>query len=299
MQLIPSLTLTAALALAQDDVVIFNRTTPMPAQFRSSTLTVTSDRMENAVKGVPYSADSITETVQALADGNRITRVNKSSFARDSEGRTRRESSIEGLGPLGKTASPVQNIFIDDPVTKTSYTLDPRSKTAFKSNSEAGMVALKEAMSKGLGTVQMRRTPGPAESAGDAAQMKRAAELAHMAATRAAAKQTPNQEDLGTRNIEGVTARGTRLTMTIPAGEVGNERAIQVVTESWYSGEIKATVLVKHSDPRVGETTTSLGNLRLGEPSKTLFEPPADYRVEEYAKTRMVMPAEIRVREDR
>jgi len=146
MQLIPSLTLTAALALAQDDVVIFNRTAPMPAQCRSSTFTVTSDRMENAVKGAPYLADSITETVQALADGNRITRVNKSSFARDSEGRTRRESSIEGLGPLGKTASPVLSIFIDDPVTKTSYTLDPRSKTAFKSNSEARMVALKETM---------------------------------------------------------------------------------------------------------------------------------------------------------
>ena len=57
-------------------------------------------------------------------------------------------------------------------------------------------------------------------------------------------------ESLGTQMVEGVQANGTRTTMTIPAGEIGNEQAIQIVTENWYSQELKTMVLSKRTDPR-------------------------------------------------
>ena len=42
------------------------------------------------------------------------------------------------------------------------------------------------------------------------------------------------KEDLGKKNIEGLECTGSQQTITIPAGEVGNERPISIVTETWY-----------------------------------------------------------------
>src|ERR1700676_4806611 len=56
---------------------------------------VMSDRIINGptVKGAPYSAQSMSETVQVLADGNRITNTNTTILHRDSQGRERREDA--------------------------------------------------------------------------------------------------------------------------------------------------------------------------------------------------------------
>ena len=65
------------------------------------------------------------------------------------------------------------------------------------------------------------------------------------------------KESLGKQLIEGVEAEGTRSTVTIAAGEIGNERAIEIVSERWYSPELQTVVMTRHSDPRFGETTTA------------------------------------------
>src|SRR5579872_5143488 len=52
------------------------------------------------VKNAPFSADSITESTQTLADGNHIRQSTTSRIFRDSEGRTRTEQSLAGLGAL-------------------------------------------------------------------------------------------------------------------------------------------------------------------------------------------------------
>src|ERR1044072_9232492 len=85
------------------------------------------------VKGAPYSAESVTETVQTLADGNRIVNKITSQVYRDSEGRTRREQTLKGLGPIGNGEEPLQMIFINDPVTGVTYSLDTHTKIAHKS----------------------------------------------------------------------------------------------------------------------------------------------------------------------
>ena len=86
-------------------------------------------------------------------------------------------------------------------------------------------------------------------------------------------------EQLGKRNIEGVVAEGTRSTVVIPAGQIGNERPIEIVNERWYSPELQTVVMSRHADPRNGETVYKLNGLRRGEPAKSLFEVPPDYTV--------------------
>src|SRR5437899_11055346 len=46
---------------------------------------------ETTVKGAPYSADTIIESSQTLADGNHINHSTTGKVYRDGEGRTRRE----------------------------------------------------------------------------------------------------------------------------------------------------------------------------------------------------------------
>ena len=89
------------------------------------------------------------------------------------------------------------------------------------------------------------------------------------------------KENLGKQSIEGVEAEGTRTTITIPAGEIGNDRAIQIVSERWYSPELQLVVMTRHSDPRFGETTYKLTNINRMEPAKSLFEVPSGYTVKE------------------
>ena len=87
------------------------------------------------------------------------------------------------------------------------------------------------------------------------------------------------KEDLGTRNVEGVDCTGTRQTITIPAGAIGNEKPISIVTETWYAPSIAAVVESTSDDPRYGKTTYQLTNVQLTEPARSLFEPPADFKV--------------------
>ncbi|MBC8164643.1 MAG: hypothetical protein H7Y20_02090, partial [Bryobacteraceae bacterium] len=54
-----------------------------------------------AVKGAPYTADATTETVQTLADGNRIVHTDTTTIARDTEGRTRRDIKMPAFAAPG------------------------------------------------------------------------------------------------------------------------------------------------------------------------------------------------------
>jgi hypothetical protein len=89
------------------------------------------------------------------------------------------------------------------------------------------------------------------------------------------------KEQLGKQLIEGVEAEGTRSTITIPAGDIGNERPIEIVTERWYSPELQLVVMSRHSDPRNGETTYKLTNISRADPAKSLFEVPAGFTVKD------------------
>ena len=99
------------------------------------------------------------------------------------------------------------------------------------------------------------------------------------------------REELGQQTIEGVTATGTRTTTEIPAGAIGNEQPIRIVSEQWFSPELQVLVLTKHTDPRSGETTYRLTGIVRAEPARSLFDVPADYTLQESAIRRQQQEA--------
>ncbi len=215
------------------------------------------------VKGAPYKAEAVTGITQSLADGNRIVRKTTSAVSRDSEGRTRRESNLAALGPLAPHDAP-RLVFIQDPVAGTAYVLEPDSHTARK-------LALPGRGDKGP------RAEGAGPDGGSGFKGRFFGRPHEMGE----GKWEKQTENLGSQTLEGLEATGTRTTVTIPAGAIGNEKAITIVSERWFSPELQAVLLSTHRDPRFGETTYRLTGITRGEPDKSLFEVPSDYTVRE------------------
>lgn len=221
------------------------------------------------VTGAPYSAEQITEHVQTLADGTHITRTpDKAMFYRDSLGRTRTERTFPM--PPGVPENAILRptlIEINDPVSGAHYTLDERRHTATKFTFQPLPSGITGAIRP---TKLLALAPGQAFAQVQAAvphETQSQPQITH--------------ESLGTQNIEGIIAEGTRTTMVYPVGAVGNDRPITIVHETWTSPELKVTVLSKDSDPRNGDSTMRLTNISRAEPDATLFLVPPDYQISE------------------
>jgi hypothetical protein len=92
-------------------------------------------------------------------------------------------------------------------------------------------------------------------------------------------KAAPKTESLGQQAIEGINAEGTRETSTIETGEIGNDRPIHIISERWYSPDLKTDVKMTRSDPRTGQETFTLTNIIGAEPAPDLFQVPANYQM--------------------
>jgi hypothetical protein len=236
------------------------------------------------VAGAPYSGEEVSESVQTLADGTRITQTYRSTKVyRDSFGRTRRERSLFGGGTNYAqqfTNAPVI-VEIDDPVAGVRYILDPQNKVAHRQQLQAAPVR----------AIQPPTAPVPAPGGGGGGRVASAGSVASiqtapvMRATppgvlmTGAARPQVKSEKLGTQLIDGVSAEGISLTHTIPAGAQGNDRPITTIGESWFSTELKVLILFKRSDPRHGDYTHRLTNISRAVPDPTLFQPPPEYTI--------------------
>ena len=236
------------------------------------------------VKGKPYSADTSTETVQTLTDGNRIVHRTVSKFYRDSDGRTRREQTF-GNVDLEHPSPHEVKVFVDDPVSGAAFVLDPGSKSADRVQRTRKF--LDERNGEDVGTNIMFKSVNEGEDVeqnGPGRMMIKFRDE-HSGDSNTSLfriesdKRDVAKEDLGTRNIEGVDCKGTRQTITIQAGAVGNEKPISIVTETWFAPTIAAVVESTTDDPRYGKTTYQLTNVQLNEPSRSLFEPPANFKL--------------------
>jgi hypothetical protein len=211
------------------------------------------------VKGAPFSATATSERTQTLQDGSLIHQTSQVSMYRDSQGRSRREVTLSGFGPLSTTGNPKTMVMISDPVAGTHYMLDTEQKVAhelpFHAHGGNGANATEEA--------------APGNFQGRMQERMQKEEAAGLLKT----------ESLGTQTINGVSAEGTRTTHTIPVGQIGNEKALQVVSERWYSTDLQIVLKSTRTDPRYGTTTYTVTNIQRTEPAATLFSVPADYTV--------------------
>jgi hypothetical protein len=235
------------------------------------------------VKGKPYSADTSTETVQTLADGNRIVQRTVSKIYRDSDGRTRREQTFGNVDPEHPSPHEVK-IFVDDPVNGTAFVMDSGSKSADAVQRKRPFLFEDRGYAADEAKRTMAKSVKESEEGAEGATAPMVVRDDHSGDPNAAVMQISNpkrdavKEDLGTRTIEGVDCSGTRKTITIPANTVGNEKPITIVTETWYAAAIAAVVESTTDDPRYGKTTYQLTNVQLSEPARSLFEPPANFK---------------------
>ena len=265
--------LVASCASAQEKTNVF---------YQSSGSVITTAAGPVRVQGAPYSATITNETVFTLADGNRIVQSSTGTTARDSQGRTRQDVPLPSIGNLSVANAP-HLAFIHDPVAQVSYTLNLTEKTAQKipplplPSAEAGPGP--------GGSVSMRVvTAGAAPLPASADAMSGPADLpaGGIFLQKEVLREDHGQastEDLGSETMEGVLVNGTRTTRVIPAGDVGNDRPITIVTEVWTSPDLKTIVYSKRSDPRMGETTFRLSNLVRAEPDASLFTVPSDFKI--------------------
>lgn len=245
------------------------------------TLEIAARTLE-VVKGKPYSADTTTETVQTLADGNRLVHRTVSKFYRDSDGRTRREQTFGNIDPEHPSPHEVK-VFVDYPVSGLAFVLDRASKSADKVHRSNEFLGERNVQDEGARITIKSNRDDEEQGAAGPMLIKFRDEHSGDPNTRVAPiqedKRDVAKEDLGTRTIEGVDCNGTRTTITIPASAIGNQKPISIVRETWYAPAIAAVVQSTTEDPRYGKTTYQLTNVQLSEPSRSLFEPPADFKI--------------------
>jgi hypothetical protein len=207
------------------------------------------------VKGAPFSATATSETTETLQDGSVIRRTSQVTMYRDSQGRSRHEATFTGFGPLSASGAPKTMIGISDPVAGVHIMLDNEKKVAHKS------------------AIHQRGNGGNTPDANFQSRMQER-EQKEIAAG------LLKKESLGTQTISGVVAEGTRITRIIPAGQIGNEKALQIVSEHWYSQDLQILLKSTRTDPRTGTTTYTVNTIQRTEPAASLFTVPADFTVQ-------------------
>ena len=223
------------------------------------------------VTEAPFSAEATTTVTQVLGDGTRIEQTTNARFFRDRAGRVRREQTIIGLGSVNGSGN-AETIVVDpDPGDGTAYTLDPVARTArrvprvtFSTVTATGGFRI----ASGAGTFFLNGSPAVA--------------VAGRGPGTVAVGTTA--ESLGTRQFDGVKAVGRKMTTTIPTGQIGNDRPIEITDERWESAELKMLVYSRNSDPRTGVVEYRLTNINRSEPPADLFAIPPGYTLVEPAE---------------
>ena len=190
----------------------------------------------------PFQATVTTEWTKYLPDGTTITRRNRRLVVRDGKGRIYQER--RRLDPVdGTRQTMLLRIEISDPIAHTKYFCDPN-----------------------LSTCELRSYDIPANALVASAEEFNA--------------DTPvNRASLGTKVIDGLETTGTRESVSMPAGMIGNSAAMESTKEFWYSKQLGLNLQVTRLDPVHGDQFFAVTNLKLGEPDARLFVLPATTRV--------------------
>ncbi len=259
------------------------------------------------VKNAPYSAEAVNESQRTLADGNQISTRTSTMSYRDSAGRVRQE--------VRDDTGAVRSITINDPVDGSTFILRPEAKTAVKIGPHRDLARLadkakahaEEARAEAGRHVIIKRVEREAEREArnrlrDSARRQEDVrimvdkDMASLGPLRGLDRLAPalsgafgdmkwsskaTTKDLGTKEIDGIKAQGKLRSYEIPAGDIGNRNPIVVSSETWYAPDLQVTLMTRHSDPRSGERTYRLSNIKREEPAAALFTVPSDYTVKD------------------
>jgi len=293
---------------------------PPPISISAAMLGIFSPLGAQAASGKPMVAEFVTEHRQSFADGNRISLSTASFIYRDAQGRVRRESqlSVPGLPP-GVSASSTFITIVDHQLGY-GYVLDPQEMIAHRyelnaagpsyvarlSAQSSALLGSDPKQSEGIGTGP-RTAPATStnsswhlhmfpshrgHAAADGQAASGAADETGTAGTPAmrfsqpfpAAPNPVRTENLGEEKILGFEVQGTRVITSLPAGQIGNDRPIEIVSEQWFSPELEVVMRSMHRDPWAGEFTTTVTRVNRGDQPASLFRVPSTYKVIDAAR---------------
>ena len=234
------LTLSAFTGLAAASVFA-QATTGWTSTFSTTGYPHHLDGQSGIVSGRPFSGTEIHSSTQTLSDGTHVDHQDRGAVARDEKGRLRIDSGNSSV--------------LVDLVGGFTYTLHPAGKTYEKQAIPA------HADSYVVGHAGNRTSIE--STTGTPASSRRTAQTV--------------AEDLPPQMMNGLNVRGSRVTTTLPAGAMGNDREFRIVNERWYSDDLQVLVKSTNNDPRFGVSSYELTNITQGAANGALFLVPADY----------------------
>src|SRR5687767_5565208 len=196
---------------------------------------------EPVVKGLPYSGEGITTVKLTMFDGTKMERTVTATLYRDSAGRLRREHTVAGLEALDPSNDFRAIVHIVEPVAGVLYSLNPATRAADRLS---------------LSLLQGGRKP-----------------------LEVPLVYSKKEVALGVKDIDGLSAQGRRTITTIPTGQAGNDRPIEIIDERWESVELKVLLRSLHRDPRTGDIEYALTKISRAEPPASMFTVPSGYTI--------------------
>lgn len=198
-----------------------------------------------SVTGKPFSGRDSIEWTRALEDGSTVTTHLTALVARDGQGRIRRER-VKFVPANSNQQSKPFEITILDPAEHTRTICDMAAHHCSVAN---------YSMPVKFAPI----TAGPLDNG----------------------KRFLARESLGTNTIDDLNVLGTRETLTINAGVIGNNQPVVTTREFWYSSDLEINLSVTRKDPREGTQVLQIVDLSRTEPDPSLFQVPADFTVDD------------------
>jgi hypothetical protein len=226
----------------------------------------------------PYTAHLTITKNRILPDGSSLDTVLTKVLARDRQGRTSDKTLHKSLN--GDQWAEWFSFFVQDPAKLETIAWDSKSRTVVVGHwpywsGRKGCWADKQGQHQSSFPSDEDWYKVPA-SPGDG-KLQIIASIITEGDKRI--KTRIVTENLGQKEIHGLTAFGMRTAMT-PL-ESGEPSALpEHTTELWKSTEFDLKLLQVTSGPKYGSERMELSDLQRGDPDPALFDPPQNYRVE-------------------
>ncbi|MBS1814278.1 MAG: hypothetical protein JSS87_05335 [Acidobacteria bacterium] len=204
--------------------------------------------------GAPFQAERVTHMERALPDGIKTVRDVHETLARDFDGRVMDRSEVTSGAQNGP--SPHRIFFtLIDPVTHI--------ETSWDSVTMKGM----QLHFKPEQSIMVRPSPQVQSSS-----------VPHFTRD----KVTVRKEDLGTRQIAGLIAKGTRMVTVIPVGLIGNDKEIEMRHDVWLADNFNIPLLDEEENPFSGLYRIEVTSLAQTAPDPALFKLPNGLKVRDF-----------------
>lgn len=197
------------------------------------------------VAGKPFSGRDSIEWTRTLEDGSVVTTHLTAIVARDSQGRIRRERTNFVPADSNEQSRPMEMIILD-PTEHTRTTCSIASRQCTVTDYSTAL----------------KFTPVPAGPLDNGTRYL-------------------TRKSLGTDTVDDLNVVGTRETVTINAGVIGNSQPVVTTREFWYSSDLEINLSVTRKDPREGTQVIQLIDLSRSEPDPELFRVPSDFVIED------------------